>query len=77
MQASEIDLLKALKQPETGAANLTGRVGTVASTSPVTATVDSVNIPCRQIAGQTLTVGQPCVLITFGIGTKPLLIQTN
>lgn len=66
-----------MRQPETGATPLAGRVGTVASTSPVAALVDGAQIPCRQISGQTLTVGQPCVLITFGIGSKPLLIQTS
>lgn len=77
MQATDIQLLQALKQPDTGAASLGGRVGTIAATSPVAALVDGVQIPCRQISGQNLTVGQPCVLITFGIGSKPLLIQTS
>lgn len=77
MQATDLQLLQAMQQPDTGASTLAGRVGTIASTSPVTALVDAVQIPCRQISGQTLTVGQTCVLITFGIGTKPLLIQTS
>lgn len=77
MQATDLQLLQALRQPNSGSAPLTGRVGVIASTSPVAATVDGVQIPCMQISGQTLTVGQPCVLITFGIGSKPLLIQTS
>jgi hypothetical protein len=77
VQATDLQLLQALQQPETGATPLAGRVGIIASTSPVAATVDGVQIPCRQISGQTLTVGQSCVLITFGIGSKPLLIQTS
>lgn len=77
MQATDLQLLQALQQPNSGAVPLSGRVGVIASTSPVAATVDGVQIPCRQISGQALTIGQPCVLITFGIGSKPLLIQTS
>lgn len=77
MQSSDFQLIQALRNPQAGAIMLGGRVGVIASTSPVSATVEGANIPCRQIAGQTLTVGQPCCLITFDVGTKPLLIQTS
>lgn len=76
MHSSDMQLIRLLRNPQAGAVTLGGRVGSVVSTSPVMALVDGVQIPCRQISGQSLSVGQPCVLVTFGAGAKPLLIQT-
>lgn len=77
MQNSESQLVSLLREPKAGAVTVGGRVGVVSSTSPVAASVDGVNIACRQIAGQTLKVGQPCIMLSLDIGTKPLLIQTS
>jgi hypothetical protein len=77
MQSSESQLVALLREPKAGAVAVGGRVGVVSSTLPPTANLEGVEIVCRQIAGQQLKVGQPCVILSLDIGTKPLLIQTS
>lgn len=76
MRSTDSQLIRLLREPQSGSVTVTCRIGTVASTSPVSATVDGVQLTCRQVAGQTLTVGQSCILLVLGVGVKPLLIQT-
>lgn len=76
MRVNDNELVQILRDSQSSTVPLTGRLGTVKTTSPVVATADGIDIPCRQIVGQSLTVGATCVLVSFGIGTKPILIQT-
>jgi hypothetical protein len=76
MKTNDNQLVQLLRDSQSSTIPLTGRIGVVKTTSPVVATADGIDIPCRQIAGQALTVGAVCVLVGFGIGSKPILIQT-